>query len=427
MKSKILILTPLIPYPLDEGGKISQYAFLEYLQYHMHISLILVANNKQEENYIDELKVKLPKVNIEYFKNFKEISKIEIPKKQITKKQKLKLIYYKIYDFIYPPKKVEKSVITHAKENEKLTVPFNFNELNRNIINFITEKIDLIQPDLIQIEHNSFLVYFYAIPQKYKTIFVEHEIQFERFAKHLEIYKSSYDKYVYNSSKDLEILLLNNASMILTFSEEDKQKLIENKITTLIESSAFPVLDSAFEKPENFSVEKLVFIGAESHFPNKDALDWYLTTIAEKIYHETNLKLHIIGKWSVEYKNKYSSEYIIFEGYVDDLKEICRNSIMIVPLRIGSGIRTKIMYGMTQGIPIVSTSIGCEGLGIIDNENILVADDIDMFKNQIIKLYNDKLLCKKLSENAYNFIKNNFSQEFLGNKRLEFYNKLLNN
>lgn len=100
---------------------------------------------------------------------------------------------------------------------------------------------------------------------------------------------------------------------------------------------------------------------------------------------------------------------------------------MIVPLRIGSGIRTKIMYGMTQGIPIVSTSIGCEGLGIIDNENILVADDIDMFKNQIIKLYNDKLLCKKLSENAYNFIKNNFSQEFLGNKRLEFYNKLLNN
>ena len=171
----------------------------------------------------------------------------------------------------------------------------------------------------------------------------------------------------------------------------------------------------------------MVFIGAESHFPNKDALDWYLTTIAEKIYHETNLKLHIIGKWSVEYKNKYSSEYIIFEGYVDDLKEICRNSIMIVPLRIGSGIRTKIMYGMTQGIPIVSTSIGCEGLGIIDNENILVADDIDMFKNQIIKLYNDKLLCKKLSENAYNFIKNNFSQEFLGNKRLEFYNKLLNN
>ena len=66
MKSKILILTPLIPYPLDEGGKISQYAFLEYLQYHMHISLILVANNKQEENYIDVLKVKLPKVNIEY-------------------------------------------------------------------------------------------------------------------------------------------------------------------------------------------------------------------------------------------------------------------------------------------------------------------------------------------------------------------------
>ena len=424
MNPKIIIITSNIPYPLSEGGKISQFAFLDYLQYSLNIKLLLVANSKQEEEDIITLKNLLPKVNIEYSINYTKQVYTPI-KEKITLKKIIKKIYYLISDKITKPKKPEIKPI--KKEETVLSFPFNFNILNKNIINDFIKTIDDFNPDIIQIEHNLFIGLIHAIPKKYKTVFVEHEIQYEKIRTQNKISESNYEKYILELTGNIERSLLNEYSLVLTFSEEDKKHLEKHNVKTLIESSPFPILDNAFDNNSTNNIEKIVFIGGEGHPPNKDALEWYLNTMSLEIYNKTSLKIHIIGNWSNDFKEKYNQPHIIFDGYVENLKINCHNSLMIVPLRIGSGIRTKILYGIAQSLPIVSTNVGCEGIGLKNMENILIADDTETFIKHIIDLKNNNELSEKIATNAYKFAKNNFSQESLSNKRLKIYFKLINN
>ncbi len=186
--------------------------------------------------------------------------------------------------------------------------------------------------------------------------------------------------------KQREIALLKLYDAIFVFSEADKHKLESELLDSAIYVSPFCVLDNSFQKIEHkyLDVHKLVFVGGESHTPNRDAIEWYVNEIADKIAESKRIKLHIIGSWSNETKNEYrDNSHIHFAGFVDNLVEYCRNSIMIVPVRIGGGIRSKILYAMAQGLPVISTSKGCEGIGANDKEEILIADTPHDFANAI--------------------------------------------
>jgi glycosyltransferase involved in cell wall biosynthesis len=74
-------------------------------------------------------------------------------------------------------------------------------------------------------------------------------------------------------------------------------------------------------------------------------------------------------------------------GFVDDIRPyIDEAAVVVVPIRIGSGTRLKILDAMAMGKAIVSTSIGCEGLNVNDGKDILIADDPENFANQTIDL-----------------------------------------
>ena len=78
---------------------------------------------------------------------------------------------------------------------------------------------------------------------------------------------------------------------------------------------------------------------------------------------------------------------------------------MVVPLRLGSGIRTKILYAMAHGTPIISTSIGCEGLGITHLKEIIISNSNVEFAKSIINLVKNTSLREKLAVNAQNLAK----------------------
>ncbi len=423
---KLLIITPVIPYPLDEGGKVSQFAFLEYLQDFITIHLAVVPSSLHDLQNISLLEKKLPKVKIH---SINHIQKPVYLKKEKRKIPFYKKIYWTITDFIFKSKNKAKKSIVVAKntiDDFDRNLAF-FNTYNRLVINNLYDLANVIQPDIIQIEHNAFLN-FIEIFNKHKTIFVEHEIQFSRLLSFKNKNLSAFEKYKIEYNRTIEIALLNKYSSILTFSHDDKELLYQNNVNIPIEVSPFPISEFAFRKPndDEKKINKVVFVGGSNHFPNRDAIEWYIENIAESVYHDTLLKFHIIGKCSDDLVEKYSlKSFVIFEGYVDDLQKACINSIMVVPLRMGSGIRTKILYGMAQELPIISTDIGCEGLGTTNSINIINANTAEEFKNKIKEIYNNPDISNTLAENGYNFVKNNFSQKKLSERRLEIYHQLL--
>jgi glycosyltransferase involved in cell wall biosynthesis len=70
---------------------------------------------------------------------------------------------------------------------------------------------------------------------------------------------------------------------------------------------------------------------------------------------------------------------------------------MVAPLRFGGGTRLKILESLARGVPVVTTGVGCEGLGVEDGQEALVADDADAFAAAADRLLDDTTLCDTLA------------------------------
>ncbi len=423
---RILIITPVIPYPLDEGGKVSQFVFLEFLQSLLEIHLVLVINSEIENSYANQLAEALPHILIHKVQT--DYEKKHIPK-PVYNIPVYKKVYWKFYDLFFKSKTEQATkIIIPPKQTDDFDRPIEFlGTQNKSVINSINRLINNVEPDIVQIEHNAFLNFIEFIDHP-RTVFVEHEIQFGRLLSLSKKSWTAFEKYKLELNRTIEIALLSKFGMVLCFSEDDKKLLQNNGVNTKVEVSPFPIQDSAFFHPtiSQKQIEKIIFVGSSAHYPNQDAIEWYIDHIAKNIYEEIGLKFYIIGKCKTDLIEKYNDlEYVIFEGYVDDLVTACTNSIMVVPLKIGSGIRTKIIYGMAQELPIISTAVGCEGLGATDNENIMIANTAEEIKKKVVYLYRHQDIAEKIGFNAFNFIQENFSQKGLASRRVDLYNQLL--
>jgi glycosyltransferase involved in cell wall biosynthesis len=92
----------------------------------------------------------------------------------------------------------------------------------------------------------------------------------------------------------------------------------------------------------------------------------------------------------------------------------CR--IFVSPLRYGAGMKGKIGQSMSFGLPVVTTTIGAEGIGLRDGENALIADDPGAFANAVVRLYEDEALWNRISRQSVEHIKENYSPPVLGKR-----------
>jgi glycosyltransferase involved in cell wall biosynthesis len=96
-------------------------------------------------------------------------------------------------------------------------------------------------------------------------------------------------------------------------------------------------------------------------------------------------------------------------GYVDDPLEYYQKAgVLVVPLRAGGGMRVKILNAMAQGIPIVTTALGSEGIKVNHREHLIIADSSKEIANAVIELLNDPELAMRLIQNSISLVKNQY-------------------
>ena len=139
-----------------------------------------------------------------------------------------------------------------------------------------------------------------------------------------------------------------------------------------------------------------------------------------------DLKVNVLGKWGKQIQAllKGTDSNIVFTGYIEDISGFLNNRISIVPIRIGSGMRMKILDSIVAGSPIVTTEKGCEGLPFVDNEDYMIADSPEKFADAIIELLNDPDKQRILAENIQGKLDKQFDFEAMKSLRLSFYDKL---
>jgi glycosyltransferase involved in cell wall biosynthesis len=228
------------------------------------------------------------------------------------------------------------------------------------------------------------------------------------------LYKQSYDLRVKKNKKIFDRLKYQESHMhiyadyFLACSTKDVTELLrlnKNRIKGLL------VPNGTTQKnfvQKDYSEPSLIFCGSLDYAPNKKGLLWFYETIWPRLKSSiTGITLTVIGRNG--HDNSYAPLKIDPQiNFIGEVKNVTpyynKNNIAIVPLLEGSGTRLKILEAMSFGLPVISTSIGAEGINYTLNKNIIIANTLEEFELGLKVLTSKIDLSKTISEKALQLI-----------------------
>lgn len=209
----------------------------------------------------------------------------------------------------------------------------------------------------------------------------------------------------------------NNFDSCILVNKKDKE-LLEKDIHTRLDVIPNGV-DTVFFKNNNDKTDsKIVFLGDMSTPPNNDAVKYFVEEIYPKVLEKKEIPFLIVGRNPSNYIEELGkNENITVTGSVSDVRKYLNNgTIFITPMISGTGIKNKILEAMSMNLPVVSTSIGIDGINAKNKEEFLLADDSDTFAENIIKLSTNNDLSENIGSNARKLVKEEYSWENSMNK-----------
>jgi len=393
---KILYLTQILPYPFDSGGKIKTYQTLRILGQKHQVFLTCFLDSRKNIGHTQKLKKICYQVKCFYrpviTSRFREIAGIVL-------KSMVSLLPFEVYRYS-----------------------------DRRMSSYLKEIIDKESFDAIHIDHLNMAQY---LPKEKTNLWVleEHNVESKLAQKAFKKEKRLSFKFFYfwESIKFwfFEKKYLRKFDRILAISQKDRIELIKkgiakDKITVLPVSLKTKNLFSFSDK------EKIIlFVGFLSWWPNKNAFFWFYKKVFPLIKKRIpRVEFWLIGrqpaKAMIEFSRRDYSLQLL--GHVENIEDyLKKTSVFIVPIQSGSGIRMKILTSLAAGIPVVSTTVGAEGIAVKPNQGILIANTPEEFVSAVIRVLKSKRLALRLSKKGRDFIKKYYNQKEAGRVLDEVY------
>ena len=223
-----------------------------------------------------------------------------------------------------------------------------------------------------------------------KIIFNVCDLNYLRLAREKTLLLGSGETKELSDLKLREINICKQVDFVWTLSTVEK-KILEEAGVKNVMVMPFLYFEEECESPEDIG---LLFVGGFNHSPNQDGIMWFCKEILPLINSKarTKPKVLIVGSNPSENIRNLGNEQCIVTGYVSDylLKTIYKAKLIsIVPLRYGAGIKGKVAEAMHYGLPVVSTSIGLEGMPNLPSTIKSFDTPID-FSNEVVRLLNNE-------------------------------------
>jgi polysaccharide biosynthesis protein PslH len=179
-------------------------------------------------------------------------------------------------------------------------------------------------------------------------------------------------------------------------------------------------VDTEYFAPQDTPVEPkaLVFTGLMEYYPNEHGILYFLEKIFPLVLQRLpETRLYIVGANPSARVTVHASRNVVVTGYVNDVRPyIARAEVALIPLLIGGGTRLKALEAIAMKKPIVTTSVGCEGLDLKDGETALFADTPRAFADAVIRLLNDPSLRTSLAQRAWDEVLSQYRWQSVGEK-----------
>ena len=226
-------------------------------------------------------------------------------------------------------------------------------------------------------------------------------------------------------TKNRELPVYKKADLVIAVTEEDA-RILQNDCPDI----NIDIIPNIHEIPETNTGGKdknsLLFVGGFAHRPNVDAVIYFCREILPLVKIKIpQITLTIIGSNIPEEIKKLANGHVKVLGYVPSVTPYLQKSyVSIAPLRYGAGMKGKIGEAMAHGIPIVTTSVGVQGMDLVHRENIMIADTPKHFAESIVELITDCKLYHKLSANSVNYIQNNLTPQKVQPRIMKIFGKI---
>lgn len=399
---KILLITNKAPYPLNDGASIAIF----------NMAKGLVDNNAE---------VHLLSINTK--KHYSPDDRIP---KDFAKSTHYQSVYHDTDVSIT-------GAISNLLTQESYFVSrFHFKDFE----NALREKLIKIDFDIVQIEGVFMASYLSLIRKnsKAKVVLRAHNIEYIIWERYLKASKNLAKNIFINIHqkrlKKFEMTAFKQVDAVIPITDVDAD-FLRNSMPTKPIFSSISGVDLAKYKPiEKAQLPDTIFyFGSMDWFPNIQAVEWFKNHCWEEIKRQTTADV----KWIIAGSNipKHIVDYSLDERIetISDVEDATlfykKYNIQLVPLLSGSGLRIKLIEGLSYGKPIITTAIGMEGLYCKYNQELLIANTAKEFVDETIKmLRNGDNLQDKLSKNARAYATKNFENTDIVKKLIAFYNSL---
>ena len=396
---RILFIVPKIPYPPSDGHKKSIWGVIKYLSLLGH-EIDIVAYRQNE--------------NLEAVRN------------EIEKYAKLFVLDVQTGNSIFG-----------ALKNIFSSVPYNLSKYNRRELkDFLPGYFQKNNVDIIHVvnSHMGFVIDFIRRYSDAPVVLRQENLEMTIMKRYCQTQNNfllkTYSFIQYKKFLKYEPALCEKFDKCIMMSREDDYEL--RKLNPNVNTTVIPLgIEKDLLRMSSEQIEKysLVHIGSLNWYPNLDGFDWFVQQIFPivlKIIPEA--KLYLYGSQLPENYNlpKNLRDKIIVKGFVENIWEELRDkSLAVIPLRIGGGIRVKILEMLAAGKNIITTSLGKEGLELEDGREILIADSPQKFAEKIINFFHDNYDSVKMAEAGRIFIENNYLWENIAARFQDIYQNLL--
>jgi GT2 family glycosyltransferase/glycosyltransferase involved in cell wall biosynthesis len=305
---------------------------------------------------------------------------------------------------------------------------FNSSRMAAEIYRLLSER----DFDILQIEYTQMAQY---VPNTVRscTLLTEHEVAFATHRRAFESFPFSWKKFRalmgWLMMIDYELKACRRFDKIATLTDADRKELLSFEPNLDIEVVPM-ALDSSCFMPQDIPEEPntLVFIGYFRHSPNVHGIMRFCREILPLIRQDIpETKLLIVGSSPPrEIIRLGEMGNVVVTGWVEDVRPyIARSSVYTAPLWLGTGMRGKILEAWGMAKPVVTTSVGSQGIDCTPGENILIADDPQGFAAQTVRLLRDKVLREKLGKNGRRQVEAKYDWEIVIRQVEDMYDEII--
>ena len=395
---KILFLSPTVPYPLTDGGRIRVFNLLKQIALNNDVTLLTLETQPTDTasiTHIEQLDI-----TVHLVQNSSTLPRVSLSTllSACVNRQPITVARY--------------NVPAYRQKIKELLVTETFDLVHYEMFHTAQFYTETDLPSVLSQQNVDSAIWHRLTGETtnlfYKCAYWTQQLAFQRYER---VLSPQFDAVTCTSDID--------AAVFQRHCAEGVVEVIPNGVDI---SHYQPDFQS--EAPAH-----LIYIGSMDWYPNEDAVSFFAEEVLPQVQGNVpDVKFTIVGRNpSARVQRLADREGVVVTGRVPEIKPyFAEATVFVVPLRIGSGTRLKILEALAMGKAVVSTTIGAEGLALRDGEEIIIADEPKDFADAVIQLLTDPSLRQKIGEKGRERVEQDYDWRNIGKKLLTVYESVMN-